>query len=161
MVSVLTFIFEHFEILITGMTRTSYSKLMEIDNITLTKMKYVLNKNGACVSRDQIGVHAEEVHDEEEKWRVSSDEKFEATFESPLPTSLPEEASTSTWTSRMKNRLTHLETYVRHLRDTQSHMLDTQWQMANDLKTSKAWWIIYSLAFHHPKLCTKSIYVMS
>jgi hypothetical protein len=55
MVSVLTFIFEHFEILITGMTRTSYSKLMEIDNITLTKMKYVLNKDGACISRDQIG----------------------------------------------------------------------------------------------------------
>jgi len=47
-------------------------------------------------------------------------------FESPLPTSLLEEASTSTWTSRMKNRLTHLETYVRHLRDTQSHMVATQ-----------------------------------
>jgi hypothetical protein len=67
MVSVLTSIFEHFEILITGMTRTSYSKLMEIDNITLTKMKYVLNEDGAWVSRDQNGVHAEEVHDEEEK----------------------------------------------------------------------------------------------
>jgi hypothetical protein len=47
MVSVLTSIFEHFEILITSMTRTSYSKLMEIDNITLTKMKYVLNEDGA------------------------------------------------------------------------------------------------------------------
>jgi hypothetical protein len=67
MVSVLTSIFEHFEILITGITRTSYSKLMEIDNITPTKMKYVLNEYGAWVSRDQNGVHAEEVHDEEEK----------------------------------------------------------------------------------------------
>lgn len=67
MVSVLTSIFEHFEILITGITRTSYSKLMEIDNITPTKMKYVLNEDGVWVSRDQNGVHAEEVHDEEEK----------------------------------------------------------------------------------------------
>jgi hypothetical protein len=40
---------------------------MEIDNITPTKMKYVLNEDGAWVSRDQNGVHAEEVHDEEEK----------------------------------------------------------------------------------------------
>jgi len=67
MVSVLTSIFEHFEILITGMTRTSYSKLMKIDNITLTKMKYVLNKDGAWVSRDQNEVHAEEVHNKKEK----------------------------------------------------------------------------------------------
>jgi hypothetical protein len=59
-------------------------------------------------------------------------------FESPLPTSLLEEASTSTWTSRMKNRLTYLEIYVRHLRDTQSHMVATQWQMDNDLKDIKS-----------------------
>jgi len=111
-------------------------------------MKYVLNEDGAWVSRDQNGVHAEEVHDEEEKWRVGSDDKFEAMFESPLPTSLLEEASTSTWTSRMKNRLTHLETYVRHLRDTQSHMVATQWQMANDLKDIKS--MMDNLLFCYP-----------
>ena len=114
------------------MTRTSYSKLMEIDNITLTKMKYVLNENDAWVSRDQIGFYAEEVHNEEEKWRVGSDDKFKVMFESPLPISLPEKASTSLWISMMKNRLTHLETYVHHLRDTQSpyvsySMINGQW----------------------------------
>ena len=56
----LTTIFEHFEILLIGTDRTPYSKLMEINNITLNKMKYVLNKDGAWVSRDQMKVHAKE-----------------------------------------------------------------------------------------------------
>jgi len=48
----LTTIFEHFEILLIGTDRTPYLKLMEINNITLNKMKYVLNKDDAWVSRD-------------------------------------------------------------------------------------------------------------
>jgi hypothetical protein len=48
----LTSIFKHFEILLTGMDRTLYSQLMEIDNITLSKMKYMLNEDGVWVSKD-------------------------------------------------------------------------------------------------------------
>jgi hypothetical protein len=35
-----------------GMNRTLYSKLIEIDNRTLTKMKYMLNEDGSWVFRD-------------------------------------------------------------------------------------------------------------
>jgi len=48
----LTFIFKHFEILLTGMDRTLYSQLIEIDNITLSKMKYMLNEDGVWVSKN-------------------------------------------------------------------------------------------------------------
>jgi hypothetical protein len=36
---------------------------MKIDNRILTKMKYVLNEDGAWVSKDRIRVHAKEEHD--------------------------------------------------------------------------------------------------
>ena len=60
---VLTSIFEYFGILLTGINRNSYPKLMKIDNRILTKMKYVLNEDGAWVSKDRIRVHAKEEHD--------------------------------------------------------------------------------------------------
>jgi hypothetical protein len=34
------------------MDRTLYSQLMEIDNITLSKMKYMMNEDGVWVSKD-------------------------------------------------------------------------------------------------------------
>ena len=48
-----------------------YSKLMEIDNRTLTKMKYVLNDDGIWVPKDQMQAHVEEKHDEKEKNKMS------------------------------------------------------------------------------------------
>jgi hypothetical protein len=45
---------------------------MEINNMTLTKMKYILNKDDAWVSKDQIGIHVEEEHDVEEKEQCKS-----------------------------------------------------------------------------------------
>jgi hypothetical protein len=59
-------IFENFKILLTGAYRNLYYQLMEIDNRTLTEMKYVLNEDGAWVFRDHIGVYVEEEHEEEE-----------------------------------------------------------------------------------------------
>jgi len=78
---------------------------MEIDNKTLTKMKYVLNDNSAWVSKDQLGMHAKEKHDVEEKEHVGSDNELEAMFETaPTPSSL-KKPSTSTWSSRMESQL--------------------------------------------------------
>jgi hypothetical protein len=48
-----------------------YSKLMEIDNRTLTKMKYVLNDDGVWVPKDQMQAHVEEKHDEKEQNKMS------------------------------------------------------------------------------------------
>jgi len=45
-------IFEYFDIKLMDMDRTSYSKHLEIDHKTLTKMKFVLNENGAWVARE-------------------------------------------------------------------------------------------------------------
>lgn len=78
---VLTSIFEYFGILLTGMNRNSYPKLMKIDNRILTKMKYVLNEDGAWVSKDHIRVHAKEEHDEEKEHNVGRIEEIKAMFE--------------------------------------------------------------------------------
>jgi len=39
------------------MDRNPYLKLMKIDNKTLTKMKYMLNKDDVWVSKNQVRVH--------------------------------------------------------------------------------------------------------
>lgn len=44
-------------------------------------MKFVLNKDCAWVSRDQIKAHAKEQHDKEEEQHVGSDYEFKAMFE--------------------------------------------------------------------------------
>jgi hypothetical protein len=49
------------------MERNLYSKAMEIDNRTLNKMGYVLTTGNAWVPKDQVGAHAKEEHDEENK----------------------------------------------------------------------------------------------
>jgi len=102
----LTTIFEHFEILLTGTDKTLYSTLMEIDNKTLIKIKFVLNKDYARVSRDQIKAHAKKEHDKEEEQHVGSDGEFGAMFETQLHASSPEKASTNSCRSRMENHLT-------------------------------------------------------
>ena len=97
----LTSIFKHFEILLTGMDRTLYSQLMEIDNITLSKMKYMLNEDGVWVSKDQTGAHDKEENDKEEEQCVGSDVEFETMFKIPPPASSPEEATTSTQSTKI------------------------------------------------------------
>lgn len=39
---------------------------MEINNITLTKMKFLLNEEGVWVTKIQVGAYVEEEHDEED-----------------------------------------------------------------------------------------------
>jgi hypothetical protein len=63
----LTTVIEYFDILLTNMERNLYSKAMEIDNRTLNKMGYVLTTGNAWVPKDQVGAHAKEEHDEENK----------------------------------------------------------------------------------------------
>lgn len=77
------------------MNRTSYSKNLEIYHKTLTKIKFVLNKKGVWVTRDQVGAHAEEEHGEEEKPHVSGDNEFTDMFETLPATSSFKNASTS------------------------------------------------------------------
>jgi hypothetical protein len=40
-----------------------YSKLIQINNKTFTKMKYMLNEDGVWVPTDQRGAHVEEEND--------------------------------------------------------------------------------------------------
>lgn len=40
-----------------------YSKLIQINNKTFTKMKYMLNEDGVWVLTDQRGAHVEEEND--------------------------------------------------------------------------------------------------
>jgi hypothetical protein len=67
---------------------------MEINNITLTKMKFLLNEEGVWVAKIQVGAYAEEEHDEEEL-HVGGDDEFVNMFEKPLVTSFFEDAGTS------------------------------------------------------------------
>jgi hypothetical protein len=59
---------------------------VEINNITLTKMKFLLNEEGVWVTKIQVGAYAEEEHDEEEL-HVGGDDEFVNMFEKPLITS--------------------------------------------------------------------------
>jgi hypothetical protein len=77
------------------MNRTPYSNNLEINHKTLTKMKFVLNKEGVWVTTDQVGARAEEEHDEEEKPHVGGDDEFADMFETPPTTSSSKNASTS------------------------------------------------------------------
>jgi len=77
------------------MIMTPYSSLMEINNRTL-----LLNDYGVWVSRDQIGVHVEE-----EQQRGGSDDEFEIMFKTPPTISSFKKVGTSTWKSRVKERL--------------------------------------------------------
>ena len=47
-------IFEYFDIELTNTDRTLYFKYLEIDHKILTNMKFVLNKNGGWVAREQM-----------------------------------------------------------------------------------------------------------
>lgn len=82
------------------MIMTPYSSLMEINNRTLTKINFLLNDHGVWVSRDQIGVHVEE-----EQQRGGSDDKFEIIFETTPKIFSFKKVGTSTWKSRVKERL--------------------------------------------------------
>jgi len=79
------------------MIKAPYSSLMEINNKTLTNMKFLLNDYGVWVSRDQIGVHVEE-----EQQHGGSDNEFEIMFETPPMISSFKKVGTSTWKSRVK-----------------------------------------------------------
>lgn len=92
----LTSIFENFKTLLLGTDRNLYYQLMEIDNRTLTKMKYVFNEDGVWVFRDHLGVYVEEEHEEEEQCEGNDDE-IEAMFETPLLVLSPKVASSSSW----------------------------------------------------------------
>ena len=46
--------------MLTSTDKTLYSKHMKITHKTLTKMRFVLNRDGAWVTRDQVEGHAEE-----------------------------------------------------------------------------------------------------
>jgi len=87
---VLTSIFKYFRINLTNMDINLYSKLIEINNKTFTKMKYMLNEDGVWVPTDQRGAHVEEENDaeKEKKHIIGSDDKFKAMFEtSPITSS--------------------------------------------------------------------------
>jgi hypothetical protein len=78
------------------MDRNPYLKLMKIDNKTLTKMKYMLNKDDVWVSKNQVRVHTRKKKkhgDAKEEQEASSDDEIEV--------------MSSTWNSGMKNRLIH------------------------------------------------------
>lgn len=72
--------FQHFNIMLTDTNTTSYYKHLEIDHKTLTKMKFVLNNEGAQVLKDQMGVQDEEEHGEEEE-EFGVDNEFINMFE--------------------------------------------------------------------------------
>lgn len=81
----LTFIFEHCSILLISTDSKSYLQAMEINNLTLTKMKFLLNEEGVWVAKIQVGTYVEEEHDEEEL-HVSGDDEFVNMFKKPLIT---------------------------------------------------------------------------
>jgi hypothetical protein len=56
--------------MLTSTDKTLYSKHIKITHKTLTKMRFVLNRDGAWVTRDQVEGHAEEEYDEEEEPHV-------------------------------------------------------------------------------------------
>lgn len=82
-----------------------YAHETKIDNMSLTKMKYVLYNDGAQVLKNQMGAHAQEEHDEKEEQNISNENGFEAMFETTPFVSSLEMASTSTWLTRTENRL--------------------------------------------------------
>jgi hypothetical protein len=62
------------------MDRNPYLKLMKIDNKTLTKMKYMLNKDDVWVSKNQVRVHTRKKKkhgDAKEEQETSSDDEIE------------------------------------------------------------------------------------
>jgi len=63
-----------------------YSKHLEIDNRTLTKMNFFLNEDGTWVPKDQA---CKEEHDEKDE-QVGDDE-FANMFETPPPASFPKD----------------------------------------------------------------------
>jgi hypothetical protein len=94
----------------TNTDQTLYFKYLEIDNTTLTNIKFFLNENGAWVPKNQVG---EENNDKEDKKQVGDDE-FGNVFETPPPASSPENVGTSSWRSRMDDHLAHIETNLSH-----------------------------------------------
>ena len=135
---VFTTIFEHFDILLTGTDKKPYSDKTEIDNTTLTRMKYVLNENGEWIQGHQEGAHAEEEHvSAEEEENVAEDQgedEFTNLFESPPPASSPDEPSASGWSHRMESRLTHIEADMRYMRDSHEAF---QTEMRTDMQEMK------------------------
>jgi hypothetical protein len=78
-------------------------------------------------------------------------------FETPPLASLPEDASSS-WQFRMENRLTHIETDVHHLRDTQVHIVANQKNIIDDLQDIKTMMDnSLSLVIYHPRCCSMNI----
>ena len=140
----LTTIFEHFDIEFTNTDQAPYSKHLEIDNKTLTKIKFILNKDGVWVPKDQI---KEEVRDEEDEQQVGDDE-FGNVFETPPLSSSPKDVGTSSLRFRMDDRLAHIEVDMSYLRESQAHILSNQEHMLGDLRDIKD--IMTSLLSRYP-----------
>nr|TKR69053.1 hypothetical protein D5086_0000309930 [Populus alba] len=87
----LTTIFEYFDIEFMNTDQTPYSKHLEIDNKTLSKITFILNKDVAWFLKDQIN---EEKRDEEDEQQVGDDE-FANVFETPPLSSSPKDVGTS------------------------------------------------------------------
>jgi hypothetical protein len=117
-------------------------------NVTLTKIKYILNEDGVWVLKDQIRIHTKEEHDVEEEEHVGSNDVLAAMFETPPTAFLLEKAFTSTWLSRMKIRLMHIKIHMRQIRETESHMRDTQTEIVEDLRDIKN--MMAFLLFYYP-----------
>lgn len=62
--------FQHFNIVLTSTDKTLYSKHMKITHKSPTKMRFVLNRDGAQVTKDQVEGHDEKEYDEEEEPHV-------------------------------------------------------------------------------------------
>jgi len=88
----LSTIFEYIDIKLTDMNRTSYSKHLEIDHKTLTKMKFILNEDGVWVAREQIGVHVDEEHKEKHEQPTGGNDEFVNMFATPPTTSFSVQA---------------------------------------------------------------------
>jgi len=88
---------------------------LTIDRRTLTKMKFVLNKEGVWVPKYQVKAHAEENHDKKEEKHINGDDEFVDVFATSPTTSSFKYFGTSSWQPRMEGHLEHIECEMHHI----------------------------------------------
>ena len=100
---------------------------------TLTKIKFILNEDGAWVLKDKIN---KEERDEEDEQQVGDDE-FANIFKTPPLSSSPKDVGTSSLRFWMDDRLAQIEVDVSYLRESQAHILSNQEHMLATYEISR------------------------